>query len=201
MRLKSGYYTQAVVLALRDFLTPVSNSTAETCNNAPLAFRLALLCSSALGLGRLPIAPGTWGSLGGIAVYVLLGWSLPLWGGEGWGPGSQRWLIALAVAIVALSLVGVWTATVVAAQLKKADPGVVVIDEIAGQLIALLPLASLDWRWLLATFLLFRLFDIWKPFPARQVEAWRGGWGIMADDWIAGLYVAALLGIARKLLL
>ena len=78
------------------------------------------------------------------------------------------------------------------------------VDEVAGQLIAYLGLAtpatfSLNWQYLLAGFILFRVFDIWKPFPARLAESFPGGVGIMADDWIAGLYAALVLGLARQL--
>jgi phosphatidylglycerophosphatase A len=77
-----------------------------------------------------------------------------------------------------------------------------VIDEVAGQLIAYLALATprtfgLNWKYLLLGFILFRVFDIWKPFPARQAESFPGGWGIMADDWIAGIYAALVLWAAR----
>ncbi len=75
------------------------------------------------------------------------------------------------------------------------DPQIVVIDEVAGQLISYFGLATpktfaLNWKYLLLGFILFRVFDIWKPFPARQAESLPGGLGIMADDWIAGIYAA-----------
>jgi phosphatidylglycerophosphatase A len=80
----------------------------------------------------------------------------------------------------------------------------VVIDEVAGQLISYLGLATpkafaLNWKYLLLGFILFRVFDIWKPFPARQAESLPGGLGIMADDWIAGIYAALGLWMARAL--
>ena len=84
------------------------------------------------------------------------------------------------------------------------DPQIVVVDEVAGQLISYLGLATprtfaLDWKYLLLGFILFRVFDIWKPFPARQAESLHGGLGIMADDWIAGMYAALGLWIVRSL--
>ena len=81
----------------------------------------------------------------------------------------------------------------------KKDPQFVVIDEVSGQMLTYLPLplAPLNWKYLLLGFILFRVFDIWKPFPARQAESLPGGWGIMADDWIAGIYAALGLWIAR----
>jgi len=165
----------------------------ESPDRAP---RAAILLSSGFGLGRMPIASGTWGSLGGVAVYVFLAWTLPRVG-SAWALGSFLFLAAYLVVNVLVALVGVWAAGATARYLNKSDPGLVVIDEISGQLISYLPLVTLDWKYLLAGFLIFRALDIWKPFPARQVEAWPGGWGIMADDWVVGIYTALLLGAAR----
>ena len=106
--------------------------------------------------------------------------------------------------------------------LREKDPQYVVIDEVSGQLLAMLlgcgmpvwwkvrnsfldgnanwfdPMRSaLNWKYLLLGFILFRVFDIWKPFPARQAESLPGGWGIMADDWVAGIYAAIGLWLAR----
>jgi phosphatidylglycerophosphatase A len=78
------------------------------------------------------------------------------------------------------------------------DPQFVVVDEVSGQLLTyLLALAPANWKYLLLGFILFRVFDIWKPFPARQAESLPGGWGIMADDWVAGIYAAIGMWIAR----
>jgi phosphatidylglycerophosphatase A len=119
-----------------------------------------------------------------------------------------------------LAFVGVWSAGKAADFAGVKDPQFVVIDEVAGQhitlILPLIPLAMpnlsahmdfseyaiysalsmLNWRYLLAGFVLFRLFDIWKPFPIRNLEKLRGGWGIMADDWLAGVYAAILLKVA-----
>ena len=119
-----------------------------------------------------------------------------------------------------LSILGVWSASRVASYERIEDPQQVIIDEVGGQhLTLLLPLvpialphltAHLDfsaytiffalslanWKYLLLGFILFRVFDIWKPWPIRRLEKLRGGWGIMADDWMAGLYAAILLRVA-----
>ncbi len=117
---------------------------------------------------------------------------------------------------------GVWASDLVAKSFREKDPQYVVIDEVSGQHLTLLlgcgipvwwrvaqpvlnttPLglitmrAELHWKYLLLGFILFRVFDIWKPFPARQAESLPGGWGIMADDWIAGIYAAIGLWLAR----
>jgi phosphatidylglycerophosphatase A len=127
--------------------------------------------------------------------------------------------IALALFIAGL---GVWASDRVSKRFREKDPQYVVIDEVSGQHLALLlgcgipvwwrvaesswnttPLglitlsSALNWKYLLLGFILFRVFDIWKPFPARQAESLPGGWGIMADDWIAGIYAAIGLWLAR----
>ena len=126
---------------------------------------------------------------------------------------------------VTIAAVGVWAASRVATFARKHDPQFVVIDEVSGQQLTLLlggfgsrhgahiiqglvwanhPLAVFgsiepNWKYFLAGFILFRVFDIWKPFPVRQAESLPGGLGIMADDWVAALYAAAGLWIARWL--
>jgi phosphatidylglycerophosphatase A len=98
------------------------------------------------------------------------------------------------VAIVIISAMGVYVAGNVERHWGKSDPQFVVIDEVSGQLIALsFPFTLLNWKSWLLGFILFRVFDIWKPFPARQAESLHGGWGIMADDWIAGVYAGLVL--------
>jgi phosphatidylglycerophosphatase A len=172
-----------------------------TTNDRPF---VALALATGFGLGYLPIAPGTWGSLGSAVLYVLVSWSLPrlnrsLGAGWNWAPGSPTLLVIHLAVIVILGLVGVWASGHARRHFGTNDPRPVVIDEISGQQIAYLGLPSLGLKYLLAGFLLFRAFDIWKPFPARRVESWRDGWGIMADDWFAGLYASLVLWLARQL--
>jgi phosphatidylglycerophosphatase A len=135
------------------------------------------------GTGRLGpgSGSGTLGSLWGL----LAGWVL--WRALGpWG---------VAAAAVLVTAVGTWAAEATARHLGRRDPGEVVIDEVAGQLFALLFLPPTVGVLLLA-FLLFRLFDIWKPFPIRRLERWPGGLGIMADDVLAGVYANLALRVA-----
>jgi len=127
--------------------------------------------------------------------------------------------------LVVLAVAGVWTASRASVYLGSKDPQIIVIDEVAGQLLTFtvgsawpggfeslrsafhypwwVPDYSesflLSWKCLLAGFILFRVFDIWKPFPARQAESLPRGWGIMADDWIAGLYAAFGIWFLRAL--
>jgi len=172
---------------------------------------VALAIATGLGLGYLPKAPGTWGSLLG----VVLAWGALLISSArpdaspaaGSFPTAISWFNFLLVdgaLVVVVSLLGLWASGRVAGHLGQHDPPIVVVDEVSGQLIAYLGLATpatfaLNWQYLLAGFILFRVFDIWKPFPARLAESFPGGVGIMADDWIAGLYAALVLGLARQL--
>ena len=130
------------------------------------------------GVGYLPLMPGTFGSLVGVGVFLLLG-SLPL----------------QVVAIVALTWSGIWAASRTERILRRKDPGIVVVDEVAGQMIALLPLSLFAVPQpklaIIVSFILFRLFDIFKPYPARRFENLHSGLGIMADDLMAGVYAAA----------
>lgn len=193
--------------------------------------RIALFFATACGLGYLPIAPGTWGSLGGLIVTMLPGWLLYASiasGGAFVGEISvgslqidpilaEQCTLALLIAIV-----GVWSASHVSWFLQKKDPGRVVIDEVSGQHLTLLigcalPLlrahpqpassahaiglitsySALNWKYWLVGFILFRVLDVWKPFPARQAESLPSGLGIMADDWAAGIYAGIILWLAR----
>jgi phosphatidylglycerophosphatase A len=97
-----------------------------------------------------------------------------------------------------IAFVGVWASDRVAKHFAEKDPQYVVIDEVSGQLFTyIFALALGNWKFLLLGFILFRAFDIWKPFPARQAESIPGGWGIMADDWVAAIYAGLGLWLAR----
>ncbi|NIM01379.1 MAG: phosphatidylglycerophosphatase A [Acidobacteria bacterium] len=139
--------------------------------------------ATGLGSGLVPIAPGTAGS----AVAVGLVWVA--------SRGGPWWPVIVFAALLPL---GWWSAAATARSLGKKDPGVIVIDEFAGQFLALLALPPV-WPVLLGGFVLFRLFDIVKPPPARRLEALRGATGIMADDLVAGLYANLLLQLAVRL--
>ena len=110
-------------------------------------------------------------------------------------PFSQVGLWAALAAVVA---VGIWASHRVEEVLGRKDPGVIVIDEVAGMMVAVLLLPRTPGV-LLCAFLLFRIFDIWKPFPVREAEALRGGLGVMVDDLIAGVYALVLTMGARML--
>jgi phosphatidylglycerophosphatase A len=113
------------------------------------------------------------------------------------------WLIpfttlALLVTLAVVTLVGIWAGSRVEMVIDAKDPGIIVIDEVAGMLVSVLFLPRTI-PVLVTAFLLFRLFDIWKPFPARQLQELHGGLGVMLDDLIAGAYALALIVISRAL--
>jgi len=139
--------------------------------------RLGVAIATAFGLGYAPIAPGTAGSAGGVLIYLLT---------AGWSFQSQLLLAA------AVTAVGVWSCFVAAKHFGRKDPSHAVVDEVAGQLVTMLGTGA-GWKGAIIGFLLFRVFDIIKPPPARQLEALPGGWGIMADDIMAALYSCAIL--------
>ena len=141
------------------------------------------MVASVFGAGYSPVASGTVGSL----VTALAIWVLPL-------PPLRIAVtpLGIAVALVVVTLLGIWAGARVERVLGRKDPGVIVIDEVAGMLVSViwLPRGTLV---LLSAFLLFRVFDIWKPFPARESQALTGGMGVMVDDLIAGLYTLVLV--------
>ncbi|PYT78357.1 MAG: hypothetical protein DMG41_31350 [Acidobacteria bacterium] len=221
---------------------PSAASALEASRKKP---RLALLFATVFGIGYIRKAPGTFGSLAGVVVAFLSAifflhprsirdlFSLHpladailrenLFRTPGLNIHSAPLAIPLfltGILFLLLSVLGVWSASRVAAYASSEDPQQVVIDEVAGQhLTLLLPLVPIalphltahmdfsqytiffalslvNWKYLLAGFILFRVFDIGKPWPIRRLEKLGGGWGIMADDWMAGLYAAILLRVA-----
>jgi phosphatidylglycerophosphatase A len=145
----------------------------------------ARLWATWFGCGLAPAAPGTFGSAGALV-------AVPAWTALGWPPWT------LAVLAVALTPVSIWAATKTAKAAGRKDPGLVVIDEVLGQWITLAGAAQLNWTTVTAAFLLFRVLDIVKPWPARQFEALPEGTGIVADDLMAGVYGAALMWLAGR---
>jgi len=143
--------------------------------------KVAFTIATWFGSGYFPVGPGTAGSLVALIIaYVLATWA-------GW----PSWYFA-ALAVISTP-VGIWAAGVTARESKSKDPSIVVVDEVLGQWITLVGASVLNWKSWLAAFLLFRLFDIWKPPPVRQLERLPLGTGIVADDLMAGLYGALVL--------
>lgn len=138
------------------------------------------------GLGKP--GPGTWGSVAAVLLWAAFAWALH---------AALATLTITLIAGITLSIVlGVPAASIAARESGRHDPGFVVIDEVAGQWIALLG-SPADWRHALIALVLFRLFDITKPFPARQLERLPEGWGIVFDDVAAGLYAWGVAAVLR----
>jgi phosphatidylglycerophosphatase A len=144
--------------------------------------RSCWLIATFFGIGHLQPGSGTWAAAVTVVVWWAAARALP----------SPWLLLTCLIASAAVTLIGIPASTVVARESGRKDPGFVVIDEVAGQLIALIGV-PFDWKYLLAGFILFRSFDIVKPFPLRRLEALPGGTGIMMDDVGAGLYALVLL--------
>ncbi|MGH7680643.1 MAG: phosphatidylglycerophosphatase A family protein [Candidatus Eiseniibacteriota bacterium] len=145
--------------------------------------RLAVWLATGFGIGRLPLAPATWASLV-VAVFLYYSARLDLW--------------TFAAVIFAVALVGIWAAGVAEESLGH-DAHAIVIDEVAGMLLAVwaIPLGPKPWIVLGIAFVLFRFFDIWKPFPIRQSQRLPGGLGVVVDDLLAA---AAANGLTRVVL-
>jgi phosphatidylglycerophosphatase A len=192
---------------------------------------VSIFLATACGLGYLPKAPGTWGSLGGLVVTTIPFLFMAQMSLERDAAGLvtmyvnnrhiDLYLLMQITGALLIAAIGVWSATRAARYWGAEDPQKVVIDEVSGQHLTIvlgcaLPIwhavaptwqssvwgflahdSTLNWKYLLLGLILFRVFDIWKPFPARQAERLPGGWGIMADDWAAGIYGAIGLWIAR----
>ncbi len=155
---------------------------------------IALLVATGLGVGFIPFGPGTWGSaLGLLMVYGAV---------EKYGSNVlllQNLIIALSIVTAAI---GIWAGTRAEKILDRKDAGQVVIDEVCGQVMSFAFLAPYlarlgsHWRWwMVVGFVLFRLFDMFKPYPINKLQDLQGGFGVMMDDVLAGVYAAAALSL------
>ena len=157
-------------------------ASGDAAADAPRSPRVAALVATGLGAGYSPFAPGTAGSLVGLVLF--------------WPMSRLAWPWQL-TATVALFAVGVRCATAVAAQVGRKDPGLGVGDEIAGMWTTLLWLPFTPLVAAIA-FVAFRAMDVLKPYPARQLEGLPGGWGIMCDDIMAGVYANLLVQVLLR---
>lgn len=152
----------------------------------------ATLIATFFGVGRLKPGPGTWGSVATVVLWAGISSQI-----VGTRNGSfQMWLglrtWATIIAAVIVTLIGIPAATRAARAYRSKDPQFVVIDEVAGQLVALIGV-PLAWKTFLAGLILFRVFDILKPFPIRRLERLPEGTGIVVDDLGAGVYALAIM--------
>jgi phosphatidylglycerophosphatase A len=162
----------------------VSDPSAHRIESRAPLDRLAWWLSVWFGCGLLPVAPGTWGTLGALPLYF----GLVYLGGA----------VAVGAGALVMTFVGIWAAHRVAGLLGKKDPQIICVDEVAGVLIAL-AVAPRTWAGIATAVLLFRLTDVVKPWPARQLERCPGGWGIVLDDVAAGVWAALGVLAGRRL--
>jgi len=145
--------------------------------------RVGLAIATVFGVGYAPVAPGTFGSAAGLLLWWLL-------------PASP---VVQGVTIVALFIAGSWSGNIAEHHFGRTDPGQVVIDEVMGMLITLF-LNPVGWIGAFAGFLLFRVFDVIKPYPANRLEQLHGGVGVMADDGMAAIYANLVLRLGLHFL-
>jgi phosphatidylglycerophosphatase A len=167
------------------YLRPATPNFFELFKKAGPLDKLALILSSCFGFGLIPVAQGTFGTLAGIPLAMALA---PV------GPMAAAYLLFFFV------LLSIWASGRSARALKKDDPAEVVIDETAGLLLTLFLLPATGFNLCLG-FILFRLFDILKPFPIRRLEKVEGGAGIVLDDLLAGVYGNVCLRLVGLIIL
>ena len=155
---------------------------------APEDFKtmVAFMLATGLFVGKIPIAPGTIGTLVGIFPILIY-----------WTRGGQYQLWNEIFITLAVFLIGIWASTVVVETFKDKDPEYVVIDEMAGYMVSMIGFYP-SWQHLLIAFVLFRIFDILKPPPIKMFEKLPSGLGVMADDIIAGIYTWIIMFILVK---
>ena len=162
------------------------------------------LAVTTFGVGYLPLAPGTWGSMVGIGIYLWISWAFVEASVTGVGYISaigwaayEAWSYAvILVGFLLFTLLGVWAAGRSTELLGDLDPSKAVVDEVIGQMIVFLFVPfGIGWPFVLAGFLLFRLFDIWKPYPIDSLQVLPGGIGVCADDILAGVYAGICLAV------
>jgi len=166
----------------------VANSNIQLHPPAEKKTLWAWLAGTFFGAGLLKPGPGTYGSIAAVLLWYAAA--------HIFHPSHVALTISTVVAAIAVTLIGIPAATIVARESGREDPGHVVIDEVAGQLIALIAIPA-DWRHAALSLLLFRLFDILKPPPIRQFERLPTGTGIMLDDVAAGLFALAVAQLAH----
>jgi phosphatidylglycerophosphatase A len=163
-------------------------NTDENGSTPPSFSDYLALSIATCGVGYLPLMPGTFGSLVGVGIFLLL--------------VHRTNPLVIVVLIVVITFAGFWAASRTEELSGRKDPGKVVVDEVAGQMIALLPLTvfAITPLAVMVSFTLFRFFDIVKPYPAGRLESLRGGFGIMCDDLVAGAYAAVIASAVLALI-
>ncbi|NQU26769.1 MAG: phosphatidylglycerophosphatase A [Candidatus Marinimicrobia bacterium] len=143
-----------------------------------MKFRLAEILATVFYLGRIPGAPGTWGSMAAVLVWLIL-------------PEQMLSVFIFSGLLIFLAVIGIWASQLVESERGTTDPSDIIIDEWVGQWIALLALPQ-TWVSVVIALVFFRIFDIAKPWPIDNLQKLPGGWGIMVDDIVAGIIALGL---------
>lgn len=166
------------------------------------------LTLATFGVGYIPGAPGTYGSVIGLVIYLFVGMHLAEAAQHGLSVGTGASHIAsfhfalVAVVFAIFVLLGVWASSRSTEMFGTDDPHEAVVDEVMGQIVTFLFIGfTTDWRLIIAGFVLFRLFDIWKPYPVDDLQNLPKGLGICADDLVAGVYAGICLSIINAVVL
>ena len=166
------------------------------------------LAFTTFGVGFIPLAPGTWGSAVGVLIYLLVARvelkTLIFGANNGWKIAPmEEWRFEFSlIFLFVLTIIGIWSSSRSIKIFRKKDPPQAVVDEVVGQIVTFMfvPL-ELSWTLIIAGFLLFRLFDIWKPYPIDDLQVLPGGLGVVADDLLAGVYAGTCLVLLNAVLI
>jgi phosphatidylglycerophosphatase A len=166
------------------------------------------LALTTFGVGYIPGAPGTYGSVIGLAIYHFVGYHIAEAAAHAIGSGRSAALVTsfhfalIGLALSAFVLAGIWASGRSIRIFGTDDPHEAVVDEVIGQLITFLFIPfTTSWPLIIAGFVLFRLFDIWKPYPIDLLQKLPGGLGICADDIVAGVYAGVCLSVINAIML
>jgi phosphatidylglycerophosphatase A len=160
------------------------------------------LAVTTFGVGYIPLAPGTWGSAVGVLIYLAFrqfeATAVNYFSTRGAAEmQTTAWIhVANAILFLLFCLLGIWAASRATQLFRHKDPSEAVVDEVIGQLLTFLFVPfDISWKYILAGFLLFRVFDIWKPYPIDSLQNLPAGIGVCADDILAGVYAGVILSL------
>jgi phosphatidylglycerophosphatase A len=193
-------------MSIKNEITQVSLATekVELAKESKTLLDYFALAVTTFGVGYLPIAPGTWGSMVGVGIYLLFGWieagSIINFSGLNENQITAWNHVFNMVIFLLFCFLGIWAAGYSTKLFKHKDPSQAVVDEVIGQLLTFMFIPfTFSWKLILAGFLLFRLFDIWKPYPIDSLQSLPTGIGVCADDILAGVYAGIVLSIIHAI--
>jgi phosphatidylglycerophosphatase A len=174
----------------------------KTAERKKTFFDYFSLTVTTFGVGYIPLAPGTFGSMVGVLIYLgfqqIEAVSLLYFSSRGWLETQViAWFhVFNAIIFLLFCLLGIWASSRATKLFKNKDPQQAVVDEVIGQLLTFLFVPfNISWKYVLAGFLLFRIFDIWKPYPINSLQNLPAGIGVCADDILAGVYAGTILSL------